>query len=396
VTKQTESAEEVQAQLKSLQEKAPGADFDRYESLIAYPTAQLTLSDASGRIRIHHANILWIDFGDEPVVLHQLPAEDGKLSDFTLNQQLILTPGSDGMLTVVQSADVETILRGIVPAEIFPSAPAAALQAQAIAARTTLISQVGARHLADPYHLCNHQHCQAYHGLGRATSQTDLAIQATRGKILFSGKELVKSYYSSHCGGFSADAGETWGFLSVPYLVSKADTKGQGEPLSDETAFRRWLEAGWEHSYCAPPTDGQNAFQSTRHARWTVTLTQSELQQIVRQKRQDVGEITGVTILERGRSFRATKVRIQGKKGEIVIERELPIRRFFNNLKSALFVIDTITDKGRLQAVRFDGAGFGHGVGLCQTGAIGMAQRHFDAEAILRHYYPNTHVETIW
>ncbi len=368
-----------------------------YRELLEYPTAKIVLRDEAGNIRIEHQNLLWIDLPQAGAKLYDIEGEGGKKADLVLNSQLIVTPDQTGHLAVVQSADVETILRGIVPAEVYASAPEAALMAQAVAARTTLIAQVGARHSADPYHLCNKQHCQVYRGLSGADDRTDKAIEKTRGQILFSDKKLVQSYYSSHCGGISAGAFETWGLPEKSYLMSRTDDGHEASlKFSSDADLLKWIRSSESEDYCDHAPKGQKSFASTQYAHWVQTYEASALESLMKKNGYDVGQLLKIEVVERGKSYRATKVRVTGTKKTVEVERELPIRRLFGGLKSALFVAESEMSGDRLKKVTFYGTGFGHGVGLCQTGAIGMAQRGITYDEILKHYYPGTRLETLW
>ena len=369
---------------------------DLYTELKEYPVARIVFKDDSGSVQIANENFLRINLPDAGATLHSSPDEHGKLAPFILNAQLIVTPDQHGKLAVLQSADVETILRGIVPAEIFATAPEPALMAQTIAARTTLIAQAGARHQADPYHLCNHQHCQVYRGLSGAHHNTDRAIQKTRGQILMDDKKPAATYYASHCGGISAGSDETWGLPPKTYLQTLSDDLAH-RPVSfrNDREFRAWLAQN-EARYCASAPKEQKPFASTKYAHWTTRVEIAQLQDALKKAGQNLGTIQNVEILRRGPSYRATHIRITGSAGTFELQHELTIRRFFGGLKSALFVMTPVRSGNQITAIEFEGAGFGHGVGLCQTGAIGMAQRGASAEDILMHYYPGTALKTIY
>ena len=396
MTKRTSDLVSTEALMKSVPQDSSVDGPEIYRELMTYPTASISLKDTSGNVQIEHQNLLWIELPDSGAVFHDIEGEDGKKNDMLLNAQIVVTPDQAGKLAVVQSADVETILRGIVPAEIFASAPEAALMAQSIAARTTLIAQAGTRHSADPWHVCNKQHCQVYRGLSGADPRTDKAIEKTRGQILFSDKKLVHSYYSAHCGGISAGSHETWGLSEKSYLVSRTDDAAEKSPkFKSDADFIKWWQKGSD-MYCSGAPEGQQAFTSTKHARWDVRLTREELEALMTKAGKSVGQISDISVIERGASFRVTKLRITGTKGRVEAAKELPIRRLLGGLKSALFAMEIEKSGNQINAVHIYGAGFGHGVGLCQTGAIGMAQRGKTAQEILMHYYPGTRIETLW
>lgn len=392
MTRRTDNKNVAETQLAKAPLDASVDSVELYSELMTYPTAKITLKDQSHTIQIDHPNLMWIDLPENGAVLYDIEDESGKKSELILNSQLIVTPDQTGKLAVVQSADVETILRGIVPAEIFASAPEAALMAQTIAARTTLISQAGTRHMSDPYHICNKQHCQVYRGLSGADERTDKAIEKTRGQILFSDKKLVHSYYSAHCGGMSAGSRETWGLSDKTYLVSRSDDAHEAHSsFKNDDDFKKWWQQK-DLSYCSSAPEGQNSFASTKHARWEQTLSASQLDDLASKSGKKLGHVQSVEVIERGESFRATKLKVKGTNGITVIERELPIRRFLGGLKSARFIIEKESDGG----IHIYGSGFGHGVGMCQTGAIGMAQRGMSASQILGHYFPGSRIETLW
>ncbi len=398
LTSKTDDRHRAIQTLERLKAIYPDEDFELYDELQAYPKLIIRLSNQKGDVTITNANLLWFDFEANGVTVHSIPDEQGVLRTMKLNGNLIVTPDSQAHLALVQAASVETVLRGIVPAEIFPTAPQAALEAQAIAARTTLISQVGSRHQADPYHLCNKQHCQVYQGLGAATRATDKAIEATRGRVLFSGDSLVRAYYSAHCGGSSATANETWGLPDQSYLQAKTDDADHEPSPQTDAEMRRFIAETPSHSeaFCAKPSSGEKQFSSFKHAHWDVTVTSEEIKKRLKAQGVTMHRIENIEILKRGPSGRVTQMRIIGDGKVYLIERELPIRRFFGGLKSAFFVMDMTKTKQGVSSLTFHGAGFGHGVGLCQTGAIGMAQQNYTSEQILEHYYPSTHIEKLW
>ncbi len=398
ISLRTNDETEAALLLNTLKQKFPDSDFEIYDELQSYPRLTVSLSNARGTTRVVNANLMWLNFNETIVTVHNMPDEQGKAQNLLLNGQLIVTPDSNAKLSLVQAASVETILRGILPAELYPTAPAAALESQAIAARTTLISQVGARHQADPYHLCNVQHCQVYRGLGVATPATDQAIQKTRGQVLFSDEQLVQAYYSSHCGGSSATAYETWNLPDVPYLVARRDDDSES-PASPNSEYVQTIiskPVKQSTAYCAHAPHGQKDFTSTKNAHWVVTVDRDVLLASLQKQGLNIKSVQVIEILNRGQSGRVTRMRVVGDGQELILEHELPIRRFFGGLKSALFTMSITRMGNNIQSVTFEGAGFGHGVGLCQTGAIGMAQRKFSAAQILQHYYPNTHIEKLW
>lgn len=368
-----------------------GNSREIYSELDEYPQGLVGLRDEDGNVEILHDNALWVQGGEGGIVVYGVRDERGNEQEVLLEGRVIFTPSQDGRLAVVQEADIETVLRGIVPAEIFASAPEAALMAQAVAARTTLVSQAGARHQADPYHLCNGQHCQVYRGQSGADGRTDEAIKRTRGEVLMHGGRLAQAYYSANCGGMAAGCGETWGLPEKPYLKPRSDDMREALGIwRDEDSFLAWHRAA-PTSYCGAAPEGAKVYASMKHARWEKKVGLDEIERALARKRVDIGRVKKVEVAARGESFRVVRVRIEGSRGAYEISRELAIRQFFGGLKSALFVMRPVAG-----GYHFYGAGFGHGVGLCQSGAIGMALRGAGYRKILEHYYPETELRRLY
>jgi SpoIID/LytB domain protein len=161
---------------------------------------------------------------------------------------------------------------------------------------------------------------------------------------------------------------------------AKGDPYGGGVTAENVAAFI----ANPPPAYC-----GRSKLGAGDRFRWTVTRTQAELDKLLAKYR--LGSIASIEVLERGVSGRARRVRVSGATRSEVIHGELRIRQTFGNLRSSLFVVEM-----QAGAAVFRGAGFGHGVGMCQTGAIGMAESGKSYRDILRHYYPGTVLRKLW
>ncbi|MCA9549967.1 MAG: SpoIID/LytB domain-containing protein [Myxococcales bacterium] len=307
-----------------------------------------------------------------------------------------------GRLAVVNSVGAEKLLQGLVPAEIFATAPLEALKAQAVTARGEIFSKLGHRHFGEPFHLCSEQHCQVYAGAGHERPASNQAVAETRGLLAFRPREdpkdalrLVDSVYSSTCGGFSEANEAVWDDEASESLRSKLDAIGHDPALApfegglNEGNVRAFLEA-------YPPTAcARSSFVNAQKYRWRRTFTQDRLRKIGQQL--GVGEVKGIEILGRGPGGRITGLRIRGSQGKKDVLRELPVRRLFGNLNSGLFVLDEERGPdGALTAVTFVGGGWGHGVGMCQMGAIGRAERGHGFRQILGHYYNGAVAERIY
>ena len=304
--------------------------------------------------------------------------------------------GADGALAVVNAIPAEKLLAGLVPSEMFPTAPAEALRAQAVAARTELLQKIGTRHLEDPFHLCSTQHCQVYSGAGHEDARTTSAVDATRGKVLLRpGKRLalIDARYSADCGGHGEANEHIWGGEPDPILRGRRDASGSSSPWNDGISASEldgFLATARDGSYCA----------ATRHSRgrhrWEKRIAAAELDQMVAQALPGLGRVRDIEPLERGASGRIGKLRVRGADKSAVMAGDLAIRRLFGGLKSSLFTVTPIGPVNGRTAFVFHGAGFGHGVGMCQLGAIGMAERHKKFAEILDHYYPGSRIHRLY
>jgi SpoIID/LytB domain protein len=201
--------------------------------------------------------------------------------------------------------------------------------------------------------------------------------------------------YSASSGGFSEANEVVWDNEPSESLRPRLDGL-KGDPALakfakglDDSNIREWVE-----SY--PPTfSARSSFSRSNKYRWKVTYTAEQLDRFVAPL--GVGGVLKLEILGRGTGGRVTGLRVVGSKGIKQVLRELPVRRMFGNLNSGMFVLDeTRSPEGDLVSVTFTGGGWGHGVGMCQMGAIGRAEAKQTFRQILAHYYNGAQVERIY
>jgi stage II sporulation protein D len=280
----------------------------------------------------------------------------------------------------------DKLLAGLVPAEMMADAPTAALEAQAIAARTELLQKIGRRNLTDPFLLCSTQQCQVYAGAGKEDPRTTRAIEATRGIVLLrDGGGMVDVRYSASCGGHTEDNDAIWGGDPDPSLRGRADDpKAEMTKVTDVDAF---LDEPPDSAWC-----GRVKSASARAKfRWTERISVTDMSARVATEFPEIGRVNALTAKTRGSSGRIEVLAIAGDKGAIEVTGDLHIRRLLGGLKSTLFEVKRDGD-----AFVFKGAGFGHGVGMCQLGAIGMAEAGKSHDKILAHYYRGTHLHKLY
>ncbi len=311
--------------------------------------------------------------------------------------EIYLVVNATGQLAAVNVLGLETLLKGLVPAEIFPQAPIEALKAQAIAARSNIIAELATRHFLDPFHICNLEHCQVYGGINRERAETDRAINETRGMILVHEGQLVNALYSSTCGGHSEANWAAWPQTPQPYLSAQPDLNGSpaqalNGDLSSETRAKEFIMSD-PPAFCRPEKFKKGA---NNRYRWQRSFKASELDELVRAHYPELGHIRQINVLQRGPGGRVMELELVGATKRRTVGPELAIRRLFGNLKSAFFVLASEHTNGAVSEWTFMGAGWGHGVGLCQTGAIGRAKTGATFMDILGHYYSGATVTKLY
>lgn len=367
-----------------------------HPELVERPLGQVEATDERGTI-VRNDSILWFQPGPSGMVeLRDVDKEGGGREARRYFGKLYVTVDNSGQLAVVNAVPEDKLLAGLVPAEMSASSPPEALKAQAVAARNELLAKIGTRHLTDPYRLCSSQHCQVYAGAGREDARATAAVTATRGELLVrdAGGGLVDAVYSANCGGHSENNEHVWG--GSPDASLRGHLDGDAAWQARMPAFARigdaelkqWLAVGPspDGAFCARPKEAQINF------RWQKAIDLAALQAKI-----GVGPLRNLEVLERGVSGRAIKLRITGDAGDKEIRGELEIRRALGNLKSAMFILDLARDAGgHVTALSATGGGHGHGVGMCQVGAVGMAQAGRSYVEILRQYYGAAHLRKLY
>ena len=258
------------------------------------------------------------------------------------------------------------------------------------------------------FDVCADDHCQRYQGITRATEKhVAEAVKATRGQVLLNGGEICDARFSKCCGGATEEFQYCWENVAKPYLRAVLDCHGGVLPdLRVEQNARKWILDNPE-AYCNT-TDQRVLSQvlndydteTTNFYRWTVEYTQEELATLIAEKLKiDFGGIKALEPVERGRSGRISKLRIEGTERTLVIGKELEIRRALSksHLLSSAFIVSTEGEKdGMPERFIIHGAGWGHGVGLCQIGAAMMGEKGVAYNDILLHYYQNAEIKKLY
>ena len=379
-----------------------GINGSVHSERLEFPGGTLTLSARGLDVSIRHDDVLWVSArrGREESIRYTVPgikkSYDAGEETRRYTGELIFASDKNGKVAVINNLGAERVLKGTVPSEIYASAPQGALRAQAIAARNNIFAAIGVRNLADPYMLRADVYDQVYGGIDNEDPRTNEAVDATHGEVMLAGNRIVDAVYSSNAAGFTENNETVWDAEPWPHLRGRPDAPAGDVP----EAFKDGITEANIEAFLAsdfPAYSKTAPVSSARLYRWTREVEASQAQSWLAERGEDIGRIRHAEVISRGVSGRVIRLRLQGERGEAVVERELNVRRLFGGLRSGLFVMSM--EKGRDGFVRtfsFRGGGFGHGVGMCQTGAIGMASQGKTHREILTHYYRGIDVTKLY
>ncbi len=343
----------------------------------------------------------------------------------------------NGQLTAINILPLEDYLISVISSEMSATSSLELLKAHAVISRSWLLAQVvkgeELKKKKDDYrpivetdeeyirwydredHLnfdvCADDHCQRYQGITRQSSElVTKAIEETFGLVLMHEGQICDARFSKSCGGITETFENTWEPVAHPYLQSIVDDtvmpEGLKPDLTDETAAERWIRN-------APPafcntTDRKVLSQvlndydreTPDFYRWTVGYSQEELSELIARKSgRDFGKIIDLVPVQRGKSGRVIKLKIIGTKKTLIIGKELEIRKTLSetHLYSSAFVVDRqeLVD-GIPGKFILTGAGWGHGVGLCQIGAAMMGEKGYRFDEILGHYFREAKLNVLY
>ncbi|TGY02130.1 DUF4922 domain-containing protein [Muribaculum sp. NM65_B17] len=320
---------------------------------------------------------------------------------------------------------VEDYLTSVISSEMSADASLELLKAHAVISRSWVLAQICHKASASghvdmldtpeervkwydhddhvDFDVCADDHCQRYQGITRASrAKVRSAILSTWGEVLMYGDELCDARFSKCCGGAFEEFQYCWEPRRHDYLVAARDAV-DGAPLPDltvEANAREWI-LGRPDAFCADVDDSILAQvlnnydrETVNFYRWTVDYDVDELSAIVRERSGiDFGEIRDLVPLARGTSGRIYRLKIVGSKRTMIVGKELEIRKWLSrsHLYSSAFVVERT-----LHGFRLHGAGWGHGVGLCQIGAAVMGERGFNYRQILSHYFKDAEIRSIY
>ena len=335
-------------------------------------------------------------------------------------------------LTAINILSLEDYLLSVISSEMRATSSAEFLKAHAVISRSWLLAQIDkAKTVRGTYSscrvdqeeyirwydredhmhfdVCADDHCQRYQGITRAsTEMVEQAIQATRGQALTYEDKICDARFSKCCGGAFEEFQYCWEDVKHPYLVKQRDSKKATflPDLRIHSEAEKWIRTSPD-AFCNTKekrilSQVLNNYdqETTDFYRWKVEYTQEELAKLIFQRSGiDYGQVIDLIPIERGTSARISKLKIIGTKKTLIIGKELEIRRTLSpsHLYSSAFVVDKTEVKNGIPGkFILTGAGWGHGVGLCQIGAAVMGEQGYAYDEILLHYYIGAAIEKLY
>jgi stage II sporulation protein D len=330
-----------------------------------------------------------------------------------LPDKVEVTRHKDNLL-VVNELDLETYLMCVATSEMGAECPTALIEAQTIVARSWMLANVEQKHIHLGFDVCNDDCCQRYQGMNNLTDHSQEGANKTRGKVLLYDGKMADARYSKACGGIMERFENIWFGEPLPYMQNLKDmpeTKNVPD-LTVEDNAREWI-LSHPKAFCSdayiPAKDLKKYLGSVdeegQYFRWTVSVTNKELTGNINDKLGlHIKAVKDIYPIQRGGSGRMILMGInvindKGKEEELKIKSDYEARRVLHKkflYSSAIVVEKKKVKNGIPSEFVYHGAGWGHGAGMCQIGALGMALAGYPAEKILKHYYPGVSLETIY
>ena len=285
-------------------------------------------------------------------------------------------------LIPINIVNIEEYLQGVIASEMPTQFPMDALRAQAVLARTYALKHLG-KHKYYGYDLCDTQNCQVYGGVTSESERGNAAVESTMGEILKYKNKPIESVFSANCGGITQSAKEA-GWYDTPYLNPVSDYKDFDFNQLQPYHFKELLQ----YPHDAYSRYGKHV--SMAAFRWTRVVDEEDLSQIIKRQKKDIGRITAILPVRRGRSGYVSRLIVKGTKGSVTLNKENVIRNNLSlgMLRSSYFIVEPNYRDRELKYFVFYGGGWGHGVGFDQTGAAGRAEAGQGYQEILKHYFP--------
>lgn len=341
----------------------------------------------------------------------------------------------EGKITAINILPAEDYLTSVISSEMNATSSLEFLKAHAVVSRSWLLAQIEKRKAMSKkqgdffsfvktdteyirwydredhtiFDVCADDHCQRYQGITKATNQSVAeAVKATRGQVMMYKNSICDARFSKCCGGITEEFDTCWENKKYPYLTAVRDDKNDAAmpDLTIEEEADKWIRStpdgfcNTHDKHIISQILNNYDQETTNFYRWKVRYTQEELAELIRTNTKcDYGQIIDLIPVERGKSGRISKLKIVGTLKTLIIGKELEIRRTLSDthLFSSAFVVDKGPQQDDAPAwFELTGAGWGHGVGLCQIGAAVMGEKGYNYNDILLHYYKDADIRKLY
>ena len=341
----------------------------------------------------------------------------------------------EGKITAINILPAEDYLTSVISSEMNATSSLEFLKAHAVVSRSWLLAQIEKRKAMSKkqgdffsfvktdteyirwhdredhtiFDVCADDHCQRYQGITKATNQSVAeAVKATRGQVLMYKNSICDARFSKCCGGITEEFDTCWENKKYPYLTAVRDDKNDTvmPDLTIEEEADKWIRStpdgfcNTHDKHILSQILNNYDQETTNFYRWKVRYTQEEIAELIRTNTKcDYGQIIDLIPVERGKSGRISKLKIVGTLKTLIIGKELEIRRTLSDthLFSSAFVVDKGPQQDDVPAwFELTGAGWGHGVGLCQIGAAVMGEKGYNYNDILLHYYKDADIRKLY
>lgn len=375
-----------------------------------------------GRLRLHKIAVKRLASPnnlDNPLLVKNVIAGRGFHWKKAVNMSL---PGDlqirvvDGCILLINILPLEQYLMCVATSEMSAACPESLIRAQTIVARSWMLANIEQKHRALGFDVCNDDCCQRYHGTGQLTPHAVTGAQSTRGQVIMFGEKICDARYSKSCGGMMETYENVWDGPPLPYMQNIFDAGTSFHwphlPLSEEENLRKWVNAS-PACFCSSQVVSEETLtdyigtvdEQGSYFRWNFHFSQTEMTDLLNEKLGlEARAILEIIPVKRGGSGRLTQVSVnyldqENNQQSCTIVSEYEIRRVFHPsfLYSSAFYIEQL-DPEEEQPAKFilRGAGWGHGAGLCQIGALGMARKGYSTLTMLKHYYPGCRLVHIY
>lgn len=341
----------------------------------------------------------------------------------------------EGKITAINILPAEDYLTSVISSEMNATSSLEFLKAHAVVSRSWLLAQIEKRKAMSKkqgdffsfvktdteyirwydredhtiFDVCADDHCQRYQGITKATNQSVAeAVKATRGQVMMYKNSICDARFSKCCGGITEEFDTCWENKKYPYLTAVRDDKNAAAmpDLTIEEEADKWIRStpdgfcNTHDKHILSQILNNYDQETTNFYRWKVRYTQEEIAELIRTNTKcDYGQIIDLIPVERGKSGRISKLKIVGTLKTLIIGKELEIRRTLSDthLFSSAFVVDKGPQQDDVPAwFELTGAGWGHGVGLCQIGAAVMGEKGYNYNDILLHYYKDADIRKLY